>query len=105
MFADSARVLGIDFDEVITAQQVGSYKPSRENFRVALDRLDVPIGQVLHVAQSLYHDHAPAKELGFTTVHVNRASRNPGTGVAPETAASPDFEVPDLQSLVTLLGI
>ena len=105
LFAASERVLGIEFDEVITARQVGSYKPSRRNFDVALDRLLVPRQQVLHVAQSLFHDHAPAKQLGFTTVWVNRPSRCPGIGVAPPTQCSPDLEVPDLRSLVELAGI
>ena len=104
-FAATEAMLGVDFDEVITAQQVGTYKPSRRNFDVALDRLLVPRQQVLHVAQSLFHDHAPAKQLGFTTVWVNRPSRCPGIGVAPPTRCSPDLEVPDLRSLVELAGI
>lgn len=105
LFAATEAMLGVDFDEVITAQQIGSYKPSRQNFEVALDRLQVPRQQVLHVAQSLFHDHAPAKQLGFTTVWVNRPSRCPGVGVAPHTRCSPDLEIPDLGSLVELAGI
>lgn len=105
LFAATEAMLGVDFDEVITAQQVGSYKPSRQNFEVALDRLQVPRRQVLHVAQSLFHDHAPAKQLGFTTVWVNRPSRCPGVGVAPPARCSPDLEIPDLRSLVELVGI
>ena len=105
LFAQTESSLGIDFDEVITAQQVGSYKPSHRNFRVALERLEVSQQQVLHVAQSLYHDHEPAKQLGFTTVWINRPSRCPGVGVAPPTQASPDVEVPDLESLVGLVGL
>lgn len=104
-FAASERLLGIEFDEVITAQQVGSYKPSHQNFEVALERLQVPRQQILHVAQSLFHDHAPAQELGFTTVWVNRPSRCPGVGVAQPTQASPDLEIPDLASLVKLAGL
>ena len=105
LFAQTEALLGIDFDEVITAQQVGSYKPSHENFRFALERLQVSEKQVLHVAQSLYHDHEPAKQLGFTTVWINRPSRCPGVGVAPPTQASPDMELPDLESLVELVGL
>ena len=105
LFAATEAMLGVEFDEVITAQQVGSYKPSLENFDFALERLQVPQQQVLHVAQSLFHDHAPAKELGFTTVWVNRPSRCPGVGVAPPTQSSPDLEVVDLASLVKLVGI
>jgi len=101
----SAKLLGDPFDEVITAQQVGSYKPSRDVFRQALDRLAVPKDKLLHVAQSLYHDHVPAKELGLTTVWVNRASRCPGVGVAPPADASPDDEVPDMLCLVLKAGL
>jgi len=104
-FAATEAGLGIGFDEVITAQQVGSYKPSHLNFQVALERLQVPPQQVLHVAQSLFHDHAPAKQLGFTTVWVNRPSRCPGVGVAKPTQASPDLEISDLASLVELAGM
>ncbi|MBX3002199.1 MAG: haloacid dehalogenase type II [Caldilineaceae bacterium] len=100
MFARSNRHLGVEFDEIITAQQVGSYKPSRRNFQVALERLGAQRTQILHVAQSLFHDHVPAKELGFTTVWVNRPSILPGTGVSLPVDVTPDFEVADMASLV-----
>ncbi|MGB6642646.1 MAG: haloacid dehalogenase type II [Thermoanaerobaculia bacterium] len=105
MFAETARQLETRFDEVITAEQVGSYKPALANFRFALERLGVPQDRVLHVAQSLYHDHAPAKQLGFTTVWVNRPSRWPGTGVSLPADASPDLEVPDMASLAAAAGL
>ncbi|HET8629734.1 MAG TPA: haloacid dehalogenase type II [Thermomicrobiales bacterium] len=102
LFAGSARRLGVDFAAVITAQQVGSYKPDRRNFRAALARLDVPPDQVLHVGQSLFHDIAPAKELGLTTVWVNRRHDRPGFGATPPATAQPDLEVPDLRTLARL---
>jgi 2-haloacid dehalogenase len=105
MFAETAKQLETDFDEVITAEQVGSYKPALANFRFAVDRLGVPQERILHVAQSLYHDHAPAKEVGFTTVWVNRPSRWPGTGVALPADASPDLEVPDMTSVAAAAGL
>ncbi len=105
LFAQMAKRLGVSFSDVITAEQVGSYKPCHRNFELALQRMGVPAGQVLHVAQSLYHDHVPAKALGFTTAWVNRASRLTGTGLAPPAEAVPDLEVPDLQSLVELMGL
>ncbi|TNF73084.1 MAG: haloacid dehalogenase type II [Acidobacteria bacterium] len=105
MFAETVKKLGTDFDEVITAEQVGSYKPALANFRFAVDRLGVPQERILHVAQSLYHDHVPAKELGFTTVWVNRPSRWPDTGVALPADASPDLEVPDMDSLAAAAGL
>lgn len=105
LFAATERQLGIGFDEVITAQQVGSYKPAPRHFEVALERLQVPRQQILHVAQSLFHDHEPAKRLGFTTAWINRPSRCPGVGLAPPTQASPDVEFPDLESLAELIGL
>src|SRR5918998_2163738 len=68
LFALSNRRLGVDFDWVITAQQARGYKPRRETFELAFERIDVPRERILHVAQSLYHDHVPAKALGMTTV-------------------------------------
>jgi 2-haloacid dehalogenase len=105
LFAATEKLLGLEFDDVITAQQVGSYKPSTRIFEIALERLQVPRQQVLHVAQSLFHDHAPAKELGFKTAWVNRPSRCPGVGVALPAQSSPDLEVRDLRSLVELAGL
>jgi len=105
MFAETNALLQVAFDDIITAQQVGSYKPARQNFQVALTRLGVPQQQVLHVAQGLYHDHVPAKALGLTTVWVNRQSRLPGTGLALPVQATPDLAVPDLQGLVDLMGL
>jgi 2-haloacid dehalogenase len=105
LFAESARLLGVEFDAIITAEQVGSYKPDRRNFEIAVQRLGVSKDRLLHVAQSLYHDHVPAKELGFKTVRVNRPSILPGTGVTIPASAAPDLEVPDLASLVELIGL
>jgi 2-haloacid dehalogenase len=64
LFAATRQQLGVRFDEVITAEQVKSYKPGRVHFEEALRRLQVPVSQVMHVAQSLYHDHVPARGLG-----------------------------------------
>ncbi len=105
LFAGSARQLGVEFAAVITAQQVGSYKPDRRNFRFALERLGVPADRVLHVAQSLYHDIEPAKEIGLTTVWVNRRHDRPGFGATPAATAQPDLEVPDLRTLAPLSGL
>ena len=72
LFAHSARLLEVPFDHVITAQQAKSYKPSHNNFRLALERMGIPREHLLHVAQSLYHDVAPANQLGIKPVWVNR---------------------------------
>jgi 2-haloacid dehalogenase len=105
LFAASNRHLGVTFDWVITAQQAHSYKPSTHNFRIALDRIGLPQEQVVHVAQSLFHDHVPAKSLGLTTVWVNRRAGKSGPGATPPANAQPDLEVPDLQTLASLLEV
>jgi 2-haloacid dehalogenase len=105
LFLAAARQFPISFDAVITAEEVRSYKPSTRNFEVALERLNVPRERILHVAQSLYHDIAPARSLGLTTVWVNRRSSLAGGGATPPSDATPDYEVPDLHSLVELLGL
>jgi 2-haloacid dehalogenase len=102
LFALSARHLGVTFAAIVTAQQVGSYKPDLRNFRALLARLDTAPDRVLHVAQSLFHDIAPANALGLTTVWVNRRHDRPGSGATPPATARPDLEVPDLRTLAHL---
>ncbi|MBC7264029.1 MAG: haloacid dehalogenase type II [Chloroflexi bacterium] len=105
LFAFSAQRLQTQFDWVITAQQARSYKPSLNNFHLAFERIGLPKGKILHVAQSLYHDIAPAKALGLATVWVNRRHNKPGFGATPPAQARPDLEVPDLQSLAAMMGL
>lgn len=102
LFAGSAKLLGVDFDWVITAQQARSYKPSRNNFEVALRRIGLPRERVCHVAQSLYHDIRTARELGLASVWINRRHGRNGTGATPEAAGvKPDAEFSDLASFAT----
>ncbi|HVL54781.1 MAG TPA: HAD hydrolase-like protein, partial [Vitreimonas sp.] len=91
--------LGVEFDWVVTAQQARSYKPSLRNFELAFERIGLPRDRILHVAQSLYHDHVPAKRLGLTTVWVDRRRDRPGSGATPPAEATPDLTVPDMTSL------
>lgn len=104
LFAGSAARLGVTFDELVTAQQAGAYKPDERPFLLAFERLGVPRERILHVAQSLWHDHVPAERLGLTSVWINRRAGRPGAGATPPAHASPDFELPDLRSLADLLG-
>jgi 2-haloacid dehalogenase len=104
LFAASNRRLGVAFDEVITAQQAQSYKPSHRNFEIALERVG-PDASVLHVAQSLFHDHVPAKALGLHSVWVNRRHDRPGSGATPPATATPDLTVPDMATLARLAGV
>jgi 2-haloacid dehalogenase len=103
LFALSACHLEVEFDYIITAEQAGTYKPSLDNFELALERIGVPPGKLLHVAQSLFHDHVPAKEMGLDTVWVNRRKGKKGFGATPPASAEPDLEVPDLATLVEKL--
>ncbi len=103
LFAGSAARLGITFDEVVTAQQAGAYKPDERPFLLAFERLGVPRERILHVAQSLFHDHVTAKQLGLTSVWINRRSGRPGDGATPPVQAAPDVELPDMRSLADLL--
>jgi len=104
MFAKTREHLEVDFDAVITAEQVRSYKPSLNNFRTALRTLAISPDRLLHAGQSIYHDIVPARSLGISTVWVNRRSARPGIGAVREAPGSsagkqPDLEVPDLASL------
>jgi 2-haloacid dehalogenase len=102
LFAASARRLQVQFDQVTTAQQAHSYKPSSNNFLLALQKIGIPREEVLHVGQSIYHDVVPAQELGLATVWVNRRSPCPGAGATKPAEAKPDLEVPDLKTLADL---
>jgi 2-haloacid dehalogenase len=102
LFALSNARLGVDFDWVITAQQAAGYKPSPANFELAFARIDVTRERILHVAQSLFHDHVPAKALGMTTVWVDRRGGRAGFGATPAAEAAPDLVVPDMRTLARL---
>jgi len=103
LFAETQKHLNVEFDGVITAEQARSYKPSLNNFQMALRRLALPPDRLLHAAQSIYHDVVPAQSLGIPTVWVNRKSARPGIGAVRASAGRPDLEVPDLASLAVQL--
>lgn len=105
LFAASAQRLQVPFDWVITARQVQSYKPALPHFHEALRRIGRPHQHVLHVAQSLFHDIAPARSLGWATVWVNRRHNKPGSGATPPAEAQPDVVVPDLHTLAAMIGV
>ncbi len=103
LFAATTEWLDTDFDWVVTAQQVGSYKPDPAHFEEMAMRSGIPVDRTLHVAQSLFHDIAPASTLGYATVHVNRPSRGSDSGATPPAVARANAEVPDMASLADLL--
>jgi len=109
LFAETRKHLDVEFDGVITAEQARSYKPSLNNFQMALRTLALSPDRLLHAAQSIYHDVVPARSLGISTVWVNRKSARPGIGAVRGSAAlasekRADLEVPDLASLAAAVA-
>jgi len=102
LFAQTRKLLGVEFDAVVTAEQARSYKPSLHNFELALQRLGIARERLLHAGQSIYHDVVPARSLGIATVWVNRKSARPGIGAVRAAEGRPDLEVPDLATLAKL---
>ncbi|MEO1087317.1 MAG: haloacid dehalogenase type II [Acidobacteriota bacterium] len=87
-FAHSQSKLGVEFDHVFTAQDIGSYKPDPRNFHYAVGRLaasGVKKSDILHTAQSLFHDHIPASALGFSTCWIDRRHGKSGSGATKAT--------------------
>ena len=101
LFAASNARLGVAFDWVVTAESVGSYKPDRRNFDAAFATIGIPRAGILHVAQSLFHDHVPARALGLSTVWIDRRHDRPGLGATPPAAVTPDATFPDMLSFAT----
>jgi 2-haloacid dehalogenase len=99
LFAATRPQLGVEFDDVITAQQAQAYKPSLKLFELALSRIKAPAHRILHVGQSIYHDVVPAQSLGLATVWVNRPSARPGVGAVKAADAKPDLEVASMAEL------
>ena len=88
--------LGATLEAIYTAEDIGSYKPDPRNFAYLLARLGekgISPGRVLHTAQSLYHDHVPAKAAGLATAWIDRRQEGQGWDeTVPLTyGAKPDF--------------
>jgi putative hydrolase of the HAD superfamily len=95
-FAASNQRLHGDFAAVITAEDVGAYKPAEKHFRAldaALPRLGVDRPGLLHVAQSLFHDHVPARREGLPSVWINRRHDRPGWGATPQPTDAWSFDL------------
>ncbi|HKY31280.1 MAG TPA: HAD-IA family hydrolase [Candidatus Polarisedimenticolia bacterium] len=106
-FEATQRALGARFDAVVTAEEVGAYKPDRRMFDRALAVLagmGIAPFETIHVAQSLYHDHAPAIALGLRTVWVDRrAGRQGGATPAPPAGIRPTWTVGSLAELAGMV--
>lgn len=96
LFEASRRRLGVAFDWVVTAEQARAYKPSVIPFEVAFAELGLPRDRILHVAQSLFHDHVPARQLGLATVWIDRRHDRAGPGATPPASATPDATFPSM---------
>jgi 2-haloalkanoic acid dehalogenase type II len=104
-FAGSNQRLGVTFDAICTAQDIGSYKPDPANFRfliATVGKLGVAPEEILHTAQSLYHDHAPAQSAGLASAWIDRRGEQPGWGAtrAPQGSPAYDFRFDTLAAMV-----
>jgi 2-haloalkanoic acid dehalogenase type II len=110
-FEASRRRLDVTFDLVITAQDVGSYKPDPRNVDALLAGaadLGVAPHELVHVAQSLYHDHEPARRAGLRTVWVDRRHDQPGWGATPpptDPGVAPTWRVTSMHDLADALAV
>jgi 2-haloalkanoic acid dehalogenase type II len=94
----SIRLIGTDFDGVVTAEDVGAYKPAYGHWREMLKRFNAKTEEVLHVGASYVHDVIPAKELGFDAIWINRNHEKPTAEIRP------NIEFPDLTPLPDILA-
>jgi 2-haloacid dehalogenase len=104
-FSFSNEKLGLDFDAVYTAEDCGSYKPSARNFEYMLAKiktLGIEKSEILHTAESLFHDHGPANEQGLTSCWIHRRHGQEGSGATMALAKTPryDFRFESLGALV-----
>jgi 2-haloacid dehalogenase len=106
-FAASNRKLGVAFDAIYTAEDVGSYKPNPANFDYLLrhlpEDLGLEAGDILHTAQSLFHDHVPATAFGLAKAWIDRQGLSKGgawgaTALVPERPAV-DFLFPTMAAM------
>lgn len=103
-FAGSNAHLRGRFAAVITAEDVGAYKPAPAHFRAldaTLSEWGVDRSRLLHVAQSVFHDHVPARRQGLRSVWINRRHDRPGWGATPAPSGewSPELELPSMAAL------
>jgi 2-haloacid dehalogenase len=100
-FAESNKKLGVTFDAICTAEDIGSYKPDKRNFDFALKTVEEKFGlgpkDILHTAQSLFHDHQTAKAIGLATNWIDRRMGKAGSGAtSPVQGVTTDFHFPSM---------
>ncbi len=103
-FGGSNERLEVGFGAVYRAQGIGSYKPDLRHFRFMLEReraFGVAPGTILHTAQSLFHDHLPAKQMGLASAWIDRRQGKQGSGAAmPVEGARYDWRSPSMDAMV-----
>ncbi|MEE4298970.1 MAG: HAD-IA family hydrolase [Pseudomonadales bacterium] len=105
-FARTHRLLDGLLDVVVTAEEVGAYKPAPEMFEALIEAFaerGIGRSEILHVAQSRFHDIGPAGAHGLATVWVDRRAGRPGRGVTLPSEAEPLLRVESLAELIALL--
>lgn len=103
LFDYSNARLGRPFNWVITAEQARAYKPALSPFELAREHVGGRQERWLHVAQSLYHDHMPARALGLRGAWIDRRRGRAGYGATPPASASPDLVAPDMASFAEMM--
>ena len=94
-FSYSNEKLGVEFDAIYTAEDVGSYKPADSNFDYMLDKIKtigVTKAEILHTAESMFHDHAPANKHGLISCHIYRRHAQEGFGATMTPDTMPTFQ-------------
>jgi 2-haloacid dehalogenase len=94
-FAVSSKKLEVDFDAIYTAEDIGSYKPSDRNFHYMLEKLKtlgVEKREILHTAESLFHDHAPANKHGLASCWICRRHDQDGFGATVNPGEMPKYD-------------
>ncbi len=103
-FSFSNRKLGVEFDAIYTAEDIGSYKPAARNFDYMLDKLGthgIAKGDILHTAESMFHDHKPANDFGLASCWIYRRHADQGFGATMNPGAMPhvDFKFTSMGEL------
>jgi putative hydrolase of the HAD superfamily len=94
-FKASRARLQVDFDYVFTAQDIGSYKPDLRNFEYMIRELakdGIQKAEILHTAESLFHDHLPANQVGLASAWIHRRAGKKGTGATHPPEHMPDYD-------------
>lgn len=94
-FSYSNKRLQVDFDAIYTAEDIGSYKPSLNNFEYMIDKLGslgLTKGDILHTAESMFHDHKPANSMGLASCWIYRRHKDEGFGATMHPGDMPKYD-------------